>query len=229
MAIHRVGPAPGTQPHEKSLGRLLVTIDDLDALMNLLRQHHGPTVAVNFEGGYFDQSEDLRRLSDEELETLRISADGITLFLEPTQAIAFSEQRESLERLYTLWARSRQTRKEQPRLYRLSRLYPIGTGITGAMLSLLVFRLLQLAAEPTGQPSLWFGAALVAVPVVYAIALYRRACRNYATYAVIKPLSAHEYRQVNATNKWPRWTVIVAIAAIAFGTATAFLVPIFTR
>ena len=37
VTVHRVGPAPEeAAPHRQNLGRVQVTIDDLDALMTLL-------------------------------------------------------------------------------------------------------------------------------------------------------------------------------------------------
>ena len=76
MAITRVGLTPNGVPHSKHLGRVLVTIDDLQALMELLSDRQvnstgAPLSGVQFQGGTFTDPEDLRRLSDEEARSLR--------------------------------------------------------------------------------------------------------------------------------------------------------------
>jgi hypothetical protein len=111
VTIHRVGPAPDSTPHRKNLGRVLVTIDDLDALIGLLRQSDPSNdLTVQFEGGYFTDPEDMRRLSDQELKKLRINVNSVQVFLDSTQAIAIGHE-ETCDNIYRLWARPRATKE----------------------------------------------------------------------------------------------------------------------
>lgn len=112
MTVHRVaGPAPpDTGKHRTDLGCVLVTIDDLAALMAFLTRPDGgsSSVAVEFHGGYFTESEELRNLSDVETKILTLRTSKVQVALSPWAAAV--GDRQEAEAIYREWAWARQTR-----------------------------------------------------------------------------------------------------------------------
>ena len=225
VAIHRVGPLP--EPRRLPLGRLQVTIDDLAALMELVKPATGatPEVRVQFDGGYLTEAEDIRLLSDEELRRLRVLGETVEVVLSDTQTMAIGETFK-VNDVYRLWARTRQLNDvaAKKRLLQTCRLaIIIGLGLT--------FLLLILGL------GILFPLGTLLIPVFIVILLLgtlsitiERIARKTPSYhsAVIVPSSLAEYRQQQVSNKWPKSAVIVAVAAIVVGTATAILVPLLT-
>ncbi len=102
---------PDTAPTRQNLGRVLVTIDDLEALIGIMRQEatDSTSVQVQFSGGYFTNVEDLRQLSDSEILSLKIHSDSTEVNLEPTQAVAIGAAT-TTGKIQNVWARTRQTK-----------------------------------------------------------------------------------------------------------------------
>lgn len=118
MAVHRVGPE--LQPlHRIDLGHVLVTTDDLDALMALLAKPDAAEVQVDFVGGSFTKAEDLPRLSNEEMTNLSLRTPTVQVILDKSYAFAIGERQE-VESIYRLWARSRQTRQKSDSLRKIT-------------------------------------------------------------------------------------------------------------
>lgn len=129
MTVYRVGPSEDKEQHTVSLGKVLVTTDDLDALTDILRRKiYSPEAPANkpgpkrhrveFDGGHFDETSDLPTLTDEEARSLKIEGRDDQVILSAERAVAIGDKKEA-EDIYKLWARSRQT-KEPPRSRRLS-------------------------------------------------------------------------------------------------------------
>lgn len=111
MTVHRVGPAQETAPHRTNLGRVLVTIDDLKALVEFLtrdREGMAAKIHVEFDGGYFTEAEELRTLSDIEMKSLRLKTQRVEVVLSPSDAFAVGDRQEA-DDVYRVWARARQT------------------------------------------------------------------------------------------------------------------------
>ena len=111
VTVRRVGPPQETAPlHRTELGRVLVTIDDLAALMTLLTDDT-PGLHIEFDGGYFTEAEELRTLSDIEVRSLRLRTPEVQVALNSSDAFAVGERQEA-EDVYRLWARARKTQVE---------------------------------------------------------------------------------------------------------------------
>jgi hypothetical protein len=141
MSIHRIGPT--AEPYIQDLGRVLVTLDDLKALMDLLSATvpEEPELHVAFNGGYFTDAEDLRRLSDNEIRSLRISTSQLQVILDPVQCYAVGDEI-TAKNVYRLWARSRQllpSRWSDDKHAKIDRVLMIAGFITAGILATLVW------------------------------------------------------------------------------------------
>lgn len=138
VVIERVGPTPVARTYIERLGRVLVTIDDLQALLDLLKkpdrllgrpvpklevlavahdancsgehETHGHPQHIEFDGGYFTKPSELPELTDDEARSLRINTPSVQVILSPTRAVAIGDE-QAARTIYQSWARSRQTRE----------------------------------------------------------------------------------------------------------------------
>lgn len=231
MAIYRVGPPEG--PTTTELGGVLVTIDDLDALISLvleLESRYGGTntlCRVEFDGGYFTDAEDLRRLSDQEIQSLRIKTDSVQIVLNKKRAAAIASE-ECGQEVYRLWARTRRN-KRYPKSHKM--LFE-----DTFLISITTIFVLALLGFPPSFAT-WLGtdnipittsvpASIVAVLAVAAISRFTKEVPR--SWAAIIPSSMDEYRNSRANSAIPRWTlvvtavsVLVAIAAVVATFMTA--------
>jgi hypothetical protein len=214
VTVHRVGPAQ--EATRRDLGRVLVTIDDLDVLMTVLTSMVGMAAAkikVEFDGGYFTQAEELRTLSDMEMKNLRLKTPKLEVILSPSAAIAVGDQQEA-ENVYK-WALKRQTRqrppRQRPRRMRLAdNLGYIGLVVlTVASSCIFVIPLLR----PAPPVSLETAATIVSLFIVGGWCFWRLQRENTPSYALIIPLSNTEHNQSHLSQMYPRRTWIVAIVS----------------
>jgi hypothetical protein len=227
VAIHRVGLLLDNMPGRVDLGRVLVTIDDLGALIDILSQQANGTgsVKVYFSGGYFTRPEDLRQLSDDEITPLKVRSDNAEVNLEPTQAVAIGDHTTTVKILNT-WARMRQTRLGTSRArslkYLIISLYLCG----GALITMLTIanaaKLGSVYVVPLSIVAVLtvMGAGLT--PYWYNMAVPLRG-------AVVRPMSLHEFRQLQSNNQYPRASWIVAIVAVivaVLAIGANFVVPL---
>jgi hypothetical protein len=108
MTVHRSGSKLSYSGESgRSLGRLLVTIDDLRALQNYVTDHavDKNSVTMEFNGGTFDDVEDIRTLTEKEL-AIAIKSDSIYVKL-PGDRAQVCGRRAACESLYSDWARPR--------------------------------------------------------------------------------------------------------------------------
>lgn len=208
MTVHRIGVPDKVDSAQQSLGHVLVTIDDLAALVDLLsRGSEGSKPSIAFEGGYLDEAEDMRTMSDAELQRLAVQSDQGTVVLAPNRAVAIGPNRFVTD-VYRNWSRSRQT-DEKPAneavwseaLRIRIRALPI-LAIVGMLAFLAIFLLLQFVGPiDWGSLDFWFlpliaGAAGGPLLSWFLIRLsYYLAKRNAQSYAIIRPVSLDEYRQ----------------------------------
>ena len=235
MAVRRLGPTPSEpKPHRARLGRVRVTIDDLGALIELLssltsspRSH----IELAFDGGEFDDENDLRSLSDVELRSLRIKADGVEVILNDHDAVAIGRY-EFAEAVLRSWARARPSPRP-PRGYFRQRLVIFDIILMTVFLVGLGY-LATLAASRalafTGGYALGeavFSALFSLFVVGLAFALHQR-LRGGGNFAAVLPFTIDEVRKNEAAAVYPRLGVIVAMLAL-LATAIGILIQSIAR
>jgi hypothetical protein len=215
MTVHRVGPSV---QHRTDLGRVLITIDDLAALKTFLTRNVAGLVTtisddIEFDGGYFTEPEDLRTLSDIEMQRLRLKSPKVEVVLNPAAAFAIGDRQEA-EDVYRLWARARQTRiRPGPMPFFIAVPYSIiAVLLTNALLFWLINPELTIFAAAAGSAFCLLLAFLVGIFFFWSPD--RRAIYRDYSYAVIVPLSLAEHRQNLSSQVYPRRTWTVAIVAI---------------
>lgn len=233
MTVHRVGPAEEKEQHTVSLGRVLVTTTDLEALTEILRSRIYSDEAlvkkpqrhkIEFDGGYFDEISDLPTLSDDEAQNLRLQGKGVQVILSPDRAVAIGDKREA-EEIYNLWARKRQT-KEWPS----NRPLTSRPMFNGLLISVFFTGLLMwsVASQMTSRP-IWayvvVGTILFVPIVVFVTVLVlvitatlrilpeRLRPASLPSHAVIVPYTSDEYRRNRSISKYPRTQTVIAIVS----------------
>ncbi|MFJ8913560.1 hypothetical protein [Amycolatopsis sp. NPDC102389] len=222
MVVQRIGSGQTAAPKPaKNLGCVLVTIDDLDALMHLLsRNSTSPTLpVVEFAGGSFDEAADIRLLSDAELRQLTIKTDLVEVVLAEVEARAIGDEEESL-RVCTEWAQSRRTKISRLRsldrwekALSISMFLTLLAGAAGSLLS-AIFKI-KLPGEP--DPSFfttWPGAAFFpALLLGFIIALMTPATSG----VIIKPVTLARYRedQTVGNRHWQTATISLSAVVVA--------------
>jgi hypothetical protein len=249
VTIHRLGPdGDAAESYTVDLGQVLVTIDDLHALLERLQK--GPPVKPNdsgcvtrtdhdlkieFNGGYCTESNDLRRLSDGEVARIWVTSPTVQVILGPTQAIAVGDQ-ETAEDIYRRWARARQTRR-RPRLTNEDaspKAQTIGPTVLGLVGLLVIAVLVVTNFHPTLAPMLHLNSALDKIAaaffaltgVISSAYMIRLILYGSTSYAIIEPLTLAEYRNRQANNKYPRLSYILGGAALVVTTILSVLVAL---
>jgi len=215
VTVRRVGLPQETAPlHRTELGRVLVTIDDLAALMTLLTDDT-PELHIEFDGGYFTEAEELRTLSDIEVRSLRLQTPEVQVVLNSSDAFAVGERQEA-EDVYRLWARARKTQL-RPLPIPLSD-YIIILMPTVLMLSFVLRILSQVdTVSLTAAYELYiYAGAVGASGPVMSVGIWYIALARRSSYAVVIPLSIDEYRQNRLNQTYPRriWIVTIVSAII---------------
>lgn len=198
----------------------MVAIEDLEALLELLREHETITdeVVVQCDEGAFTEAEDVRKLSDQTLADLRIEVNGLVVHLSRDRAIAVGPP-ELVEYVEHTWARSRQTnvrpagRTAGFPLY----LWAVNVLLTLAVIVMTVATLRSgQETDPTGLP--WWAGPVLVYPLLgflwwTSIARQRRAVGR-ATWATVRPLSRQELRdQAAQKTVVPLWALVVSVLA----------------
>jgi hypothetical protein len=200
---------------------VLVTVDDLKALMEFLTRDDTPGAAqlcVEFDGGSFTEAEELRTLSDMEMNSLRLKTQRVEVVLNPSSAFAVGE-REEAEAVYRTWARARQTPLRRPPAYALLSFFiPL-------VMTVVSSTLLMLDKTFLSYPLAGF---LTFTCVYLGFSIRRGHAKRNMFYAVIVPLSLDEYRQSRSSQMYPRRSWIVAIVS-AVVAAAAVAVAIWVK
>jgi hypothetical protein len=198
----------------ESLGKVLVTIDDLEALVAVIRQHSPDGAGepqLKFFGGTFTDPSDLRTLTDREMEQIEIVNPKIEVSLASYGAYATGDA-DLTKIVDNTWARSRQTPDLPKSRYRDARNEQL---VTAAALAIAVLAVPILALIwkdslrwARGLPSL---AIIVALGRVYL----RKRQRRWDTYAVIIPTTLDDYRKEQTIGKRQLVTWLIATSAVA--------------
>jgi hypothetical protein len=220
VTIHRVGPSP--EPYRVELGKLLVTIDDLEALMTHLRERKPDDFQVEFDGGYLTDAADLEHLSDMELQSLRVKNSEVQVVLSPTDASAIGDF-VACQEVYRVWARSRQTELKPASLRTFTAWAIFAEALAFAVFvlysSIGIYLSFRRDVGPLGL--LFIGGAivlgLISMPLVYYIYVTFGSRRK--TYAIIEPATLADYRQRASTQTYPRRSWIVAILSTIIAVA----------
>jgi len=214
MTVHRVGPSV---QHRTDLGRVLITIDDLAALKTFLTRNVAGLVTtisddIEFDGGYFTEPEDLRTLSDIEMQRLRLKSPKVEVVLNPAAAFAIGDRQEA-EDVYRLWARARQTRiRPGPMPFFIAMPYIIIAVLLANTLLFWHIKELSIFAAAAGSAFCLSLAFLVGIYFFWSPE--RRAIYRDYSYAVIVPLSLAEHRQNLSSQVYPRRMWIVGIVTM---------------
>lgn len=224
MTIYRIGPDPDAVPQYRvGLGRILVTMDDIESLMIHLGRHEKDSdspVVVEFNAGYFTEARDLSKINPLEMEFLRLKSSRMLVILGTYSAVAIGDIQEA-EGVYNSWAMSLETKELPPRV----RKDKITTVVfAGILLILGAFSygasiLFQRFYYQVGQ--LYFGIAsvfsfigfLTFALILYILYNWDKKFKQ-STYAIVVPYSRDEYRRNELSQKYPRRSWIVAIVAV---------------
>lgn len=198
----------------RGLGKMVVTIDDLAGLMTMIKSLSeldiGPV--VHFSGGNFDDPEDLRTLSDDELRNLTIRTDIVTVELgyKKAQAEGVNEAVDVIERS---WARPRQARVKVRRYP----FYSIWAGICFALSALLAaFTILVISVN--GREGVISGLMLAILPIGLAgWAWSLLAVSKIHAHTLIVPMKLDEYRTEQKLHARYRLSTTVAVSSIISG------------
>jgi hypothetical protein len=207
------------------LGKVLVTIDDLQALITHLGKSEPNAIPVEFDGGYLTDAQELPTLSDAEMRSLRLKNSEVQVVLSPSEAFAVGDFLKA-EEVHRIWSRARQTRLKPPssRLLNSDSLgYIVGT-LTFA------FSLANLATVGTAlyknSPLHDYSSSIMlsVIGITMSVLVFRFALRSTSSYAVVVPLSLADHRQKVSAEKNPRRNLVVnvilaVITAISVGVA----------
>ena len=209
MTVRRVGPPQETAPlHRTELGRVLVTIDDLAALMTLLTDDT-PELHIEFDGGNFTEAEELRTLSDIGVRSLRLQTPKVQVFLNSSDAFAVGERQEA-EDVYRLWARARKTQLRSLPIPLSAYILTLMSTVFMLSLAVLIFAGVD-EASPMAAKGYTLAGVVGAWSLVGSVSIWYAAFARGSSYAVVIPLSLDEYRQNRLNQTYPRRSLIVTI------------------
>lgn len=225
VTIRRFVPdAAARQP----LGRLEVSIDDLNALLTLLQNRDDiDDVRVEFGEGDFTDASEMRELSDSDLGELRVKTRDLVVHLSPSRAEVVGKK-ELADFVRDAWARSRQTNLPQPGTTWASRnlVYAVVDLGWFGLATFLAHRIITRPQEFPGWPPT-VSATLIVVTFAVMIAFTNWTVmreRRSKSWALIQPLTAHELRQMrNMRSVVPLWSLLVAVAAFIASTLLGVL------
>lgn len=235
MTVSRRGlAAPDKEESARVLlGRVAVTIDDLQALMDLLQEEHitsGSALIVEFEGGHFDNADDLRKISDIELRNLTIKSSRLEVRLSSDVAVAIGDANlcESVRRR---WARHRVTRI-RPEGIDSSKHLQVAVSLASMVRLLVALFVLGIVlgvyfgveGSPAGEQveapaadtdwvSMAVGVLLGIVAILVGVAWMRYFYRP-PNYAVIIPVTLEEFRREQASDAKHWQNVAIALGAL---------------
>lgn len=249
MTVHRRGIAPKEPPpHRKSLGKVLVTIDDLDALIDLLVQRDPANAkpVVEFTGGTIDEGEDMRKLTDQELSRLSIKAHDVEIVLAYDEAYCLGSEDAGTE-IYTAWARGRPSQRAPKAATALHELTG-GRGLRAMTIPMLigigivVGAVVSVATGPGSNPdastrffyrvaSATTLATIVgvggAVALISILVFLMRSTSD--DYAEIHAKNLKEYRTEHKAERQQLVTWLIAVSGLAVASTTAFVVALIKR
>ncbi|MEU3771567.1 hypothetical protein AB0E55_41435 [Amycolatopsis keratiniphila] len=210
MAVHRRGIITPNSVHQTSLGRVLVTIDGLGALRDLMASQASTGAApprFEFNGGHFDDPEDLRKLENNELRRVVVKSDQLEVVLASNVAVAIGEP-DLCTSIARDWARWRRTSRRPVPLARLDAV--VGVFMLLCTPAIALWSALRLIPSEPGS-GLVFGIGLGGITLVLGcMSLFKLP----KSYALVKPMTLDELRRERTleTRHWQ--TAAIALAAV---------------
>jgi hypothetical protein len=206
MTVYRRGIPVGSEGKKAvrvGLGRILVTIDDLEALLDHIREDED-TPFVEFSGGEFSSPDDLRRLKPDERRKLHIKTSRLEVTLSAEVASVFG-QREACDSLVSGWAARRATREFPPWKQSAARrertYYKIATFVGHSVSFMILSGILSITGALDGSGVTLTGWLLLS-PIV-AIIFFPLSISNWwrskvlqltpSMYCIIVPTTLEEY------------------------------------
>ncbi|MFJ8910836.1 hypothetical protein [Amycolatopsis sp. NPDC102389] len=211
MAVHR--RAPNDRPDEyTTLGRVRVTIDDLEELADLLNTAHGPSEVwpkYEFVNGTFDRPVDLANLREDELSFIEVKFEDVEIILSSTHAGMYGSK-DSCAMVKERWSSMRQT-EDRPILRRDSK--RLGIILISAILLVLNYVALISGWYRVAYPA-WYGVTTgVGTVLVLAYSSFK-VSRRPSSYAFIFPGSYSEFRRESGVRKRHSQAILASYAAI---------------
>jgi len=221
MTVTRRSSRAEERPQSTSLGRVLVTIDDLRALCDLLRteQFTGDSQTMvqpvmEFRGGTFDDPDDLQQLTDDELKHITVKARRMEIVLSLHTARMIGT-RDLSEQVGSSWARSRQT-KRRPTLNRGARWRTraanlckglIGVGVLSAIGVLIV------AGYAKSEGLLWWHGILFLALWISGVTWFM-IDEEEKEYAVILPVTLAQSRVDDQSRQRHLQNALLALCSV---------------
>jgi hypothetical protein len=226
MVIKRRDTTAG-KPVRRPLGHVAVSIDDLQALIDLLaaRPDVNSDVVVEFDEGHFTEGADIKELGDASLRDLRVTAGDLVVHLTDRNAEAIGPG-PLVDFVHNAWSRSRQTASYPP-TWKYSQKYSYKVPTTIAALfgaGIIAY----IGFSKTWQLSPLEVLTMIAMAVLltalpYLVYTSNKYAYNNASWAIIRPLTAHEVReQASRRTVVPLWSLIVSLLGLAI--STTFLI-----
>ncbi|MGW4489765.1 hypothetical protein ACWEOE_38770 [Amycolatopsis sp. NPDC004368] len=221
MTVHRLGADATRDQAARDLGRVLVTIDDLRALINLVSELEEDSRSdsrprMGFGGGEFEEPEDLVELTDAELEYIWIKSSNVEISFNAFHASAVGKK-DLVDAIYNNWARARLTRDRpwiHKRMHTNSQSVFLAVGITGG------FSLLGMPADLLNPFTLIFLS--VTILTLVGALFVGRITLSRGSYAVVRAVTLSEYRAMRVDSQ-RHWRTI-AMSALAASIALAGIV-----
>lgn len=208
------------EPARQHLGRILVTIDDLKALVDVLvAQGQSPgEIRIGFDGGEIDEPEDLRSLTDEELLRLTVRTPKIEIVLDAVQAVAIGDAQ--LASAVEIWARRRQHMGRAPGPSLGNRLLKKWwlPSVMSPSIAITVWLAIRDGLS-TGFTWVVIGAQLLSIALILRVAALGA---PPVSYAVIEPRTRDEVRKDSLA--WKRHRTSIIMTAIGIVSAMAGVV-----
>lgn len=212
---------------------MLVTIDDLEALVSEVARHsNGSVPSLEFEGGTFNDPSDLRKLTDAELGRIVVKSPEIEVHLAPSEAKAIGDPR-ACEAVYSSWARSRQTRLRAERTLGWRKvLSAVWTGILYGGFILLVSAApigMYMQNNTLGPLARWIANAVLAISAAAVLFTVARRLAPPESWAVIRAITLDEFRKEAAISNRHWQTATISLGAIATTLAAALITVLLTN
>ena len=216
VAVHRLDdrlPLDDTNPR-RSLGRLVLSLDDLTALQELLSSF-GSAVEIRFNGGLVDDPADLATLSDRELRWLHFVVDDTVVVLSGDRAyVAAADQ--AVAQAVVGWAERRVDKAATRGVWLRSWLLCWVVGCVAVFAAITAVQ--SLVAESAG--GFWFAAAAALILAVCAGVL-----QGKGSFAVVLPVRMTDARALMWSRRGQRQSFWMAFLGLVLALA-AIVVPL---
>ncbi|MGW0893299.1 hypothetical protein [Saccharopolyspora sp. NPDC002578] len=202
------------------LPRLLVTIDDLRALFELMENLSDSKVVAEFDGGEFDDPDDMRSLPDESLARIRVRATSVQVLLGDTKAYVTGSPR-NCEHIRKIWAEPRRRRIWPKSRRAIGRRQLFRTSLIFSPLAMLfLIPALTAPGDFHFKQALLLSLVLGTVLLMHLIAYFGPMSFSCAT---VIPATWEEFRKDQEERARHRRTIFVTIVGFVIAAVVAFV------